>query len=262
MRRRIIILITMFCGVSFGWNIPIKSQGIISVVDHVIKVGHGWWWPDTFQSNMVVTYLRPGLYGITNDCVSTNHACLVGDASTVPGVGFVLDGTNDAVMLSMNSAMITGTNFTVSVWLRLTANYAVHELFVQSVNAIGYSIHNCFLVADNGRMGYENYPTSGGQIFSSNNVIPVLVWTHVVVTRDSDTVSFFVNGAPKGEGDSGSIEATGIDRTAFGAFAYYDGYINELYGSMDEILLTTQVMSPEDIFSYYTNSLSSEYSTR
>jgi Concanavalin A-like lectin/glucanases superfamily/Putative Ig domain len=101
------------------------------------------------------------------------------------------DGTGDYLSLAANSAFdITSGDFTVEMWIYRTANGAEQYLWSNR--------------ADTPARGWEwrinatnlmQFFFTGGSSLTSTGTVPTNTWAHLAVSRQTNTVRFFINGA-------------------------------------------------------------------
>ena len=92
----------------------------------------------------------------------------------------------------------------------------------------------------------------------SQEVIEAGAWYHIAVVHDTDkaTKSIYVNGELMGIAAFGTAQSTGP--FVLGAFKTEDRPF--LYGSLDELFWTREVLSPEQIQAIMTNGISQSFS--
>jgi len=145
------------------------------------------------------------------------------DTDTVTGSGY-FDGSGDHLQTDDSDDFGTG-DFTVETWIYPKTNSGGSQVIIDTRSTSSDSGFDWFLNSS----GQLSVYTSGGFRLTSSAVIPVNTWSHVVFTRDSGTIKFFINGASDSTA-SYTTTITSPNNYRIGArndlsSVYYDGYM-------------------------------------
>jgi hypothetical protein len=183
-----------------------------------------------------------------NDLVGSNSGTLTNmDAATDwvadTGAGGVraldFDGVNDSVSIGANSAFDVGTgDFALSVW----ANWPSYDGTTRILMGMGFSTSGraCGLYFA-GATIRGHFRSSAGVIREVEVAVPASnQWHHLLVSRQSQVVSFFVNGALIGSLADAGINLTGHTNTRLAANSPSGGF--HYLGRLDDARVFNQSM--------------------
>ena len=178
------------------------------------------------------------------DRAGANHGTLTGNVSFGPGragLGFVFDGSSDAVRLG-NPANLWLQDFTIEAW-------------IQRASASTVSSGGAGLILSYGSGGYGLGLDAGGHLFltrldvngvtGGNTSISDTSWHHVAVTKTGSAVVFYLDGLayPALRYDSGGFTfSTGVVIGARG-----DSLGNSFLGTIDELTIYQRSLSAAEI---------------
>jgi hypothetical protein len=139
------------------------------------------------------------------------------------GQGLSFDGVNDYVAVSDGTPIQTLGPLTYSAWIRPSSFGGASKGRIVQKNVSGSSLGNRLLSINNsditkGLSFTARFSSLPVQNYSSNNVITLNTWQHVVVTWDGTTdrthINYYVNGVltgrqdgPDGQDGSGSVNS-------------------------------------------------------
>jgi len=128
------------------------------------------------------------------------------------GVAVTLDGSNDYVQVSPNSALDiqSGGNLTICAWVFRTANVSTYETVVTKRLSNGATA-NYELSFNNTSTGNDKafgfY--SGSSFTVSTTLVPILRWTHIGSVSNASGTTYYVNGQAAGTSATVSASANG-----------------------------------------------------
>jgi hypothetical protein len=170
-------------------------------------------------------------------------------SATFPGNALNFDGVDDYVQTSDNDAGLT--SYTISAWIYWTPSSNTNVEFVCSKGFEQMEIHTGGL---SGANGLRFIPTDRVWL-DATNVLPVGVWTYVVVEYDPSVslAKMFINGAevplvnngsnPVGTSIYNTSSVFSIGRRESWSTFYYNGSIDELRVWRNRILTPQEILS-------------------
>jgi len=135
--------------------------------------------------------------------------------------------------VQLSSAITTGTTFTVSLWMKPDTGDSGFLFGQDNPNGIKHG--------SNGRINYQ-YSGADHQN-STNNLILTNIWNHIVVSVNSATATFYINGAA--DGTASNVISMNAARIG-GA-----GGQSSFYGSMDEVRVYNRALSASEVKELY-----------
>ena len=104
------------------------------------------------------------------------------------------DGTGDYLNTAASSSLGLTGDWTVEGWVYQTST-AGTQIFLETrgSSTTGFGIY-CSLTGYAGGPGAFGYATNSALVANSSTVIPLNTWTHLAVTRSSNTVTGYING--------------------------------------------------------------------
>jgi hypothetical protein len=142
------------------------------------------------------------------DAVGSAHGTLHGDATFAPGFfneGFSLDGVDDTVSFGTSAGNLGATDFTIALAIKTTFP-GVDEVILTKRPICNFSSFFDIHEGTGGRLSFEIDGTDASDhtgLGSLDSVDDGFFHT-VVITRQGQIVSFFVDGVPSGSSDLGT----------------------------------------------------------
>lgn len=207
---------------------------------------------DDLNEGLVAFY---NLCGDADDSVGSNNGSLEGDASYAEGVegyymtALSLDGTSDGVSLS---PVFAGDQdpITISAWV-YTRDISTQKQAIFGEYNSSNEVRNYFSIDDSGYINFDQYTPSGGAALCTTPLVED-VWTHVVMTKSSNSCSFYINGSFVNSVthtetySGGAITVSGIGCRYSGVWN-----TNEFKGSISSVGLWTKALSSDEIERLY-----------
>jgi len=163
-----------------------------------------------------------------------------------------LDGTNDYLSVTQDSAINISGNITLSAWVKQNAQGSYGAIFTK--RQVGGSMNYQLLMRNNtGAIGLGH---SGGSWFYDSTSLPTGSWYHVAATVSSGTVQLYVNGDEKDSSSGITITGTTQD-LIIGATVGYN-YFN---GLIDEASIFNSALSTSDIQAIYNSGVPNDISS-
>lgn len=132
-------------------------------------------------------------------------------ASWVPGKvgsGLLYDASDDVVSLGTSNTLNLTSNLTIEAWIYPNSSGEGGNgriLDRDSGASTGYGFAVGGSASSQPQLVFTGFGVAN--VDSNNNVITYGAWNHVVVTRSSTTVTFYVNGIQQGSGTLASINS-------------------------------------------------------
>lgn len=189
----------------------------------------------TAATTLLVNGMNAGAY----DATGINDIETVGDAkvSTVQskfgGSSMYFDGSGDALAARPNPVFAFGTSsFTIEAWVNVTSYAGTCAIF-DTRTAGNEATGVIFYINASGQLSIYN----NGTLATSSGSISTGTWTHVAVTRNGTTVTFWINGSSSGTAtvSTNFTQQNGYVGTAYNASS------NPFYGYMDDLRITKGV---------------------
>ena len=170
----------------------------------------------------------------------------VGDPQWVPGVrGTALDfdGVGDGVLLGNSVSRYGSTDYTLSAWVRTTAD---DGLIIQQRPKMEQGLDGQFnLEINEGRVRFWSYDGGYQFHFQSKDAINDGAWHHVVAQREGREGRIYVDGKPSGSAEGPIAQLDPSFEMAIG----YDLRDNNRYfkGAIDEVRVYSSIVAPDEI---------------
>lgn len=146
----------------------------------------------------------------------------------------LFNGSTDYLTVPASQSFAFGTgDFTVEAWVYTTARNATYGSQIAGPHLYGVSADWLLTINPSGNLYFQISGTATGAQ-TSTSTVALSTWTHVVVTRASGTVTFYINGVSVGSGSyatavTNASTALGIGGASNGsAGAAFTGYISNL----------------------------------
>lgn len=194
-----------------------------------------------------------GVGGIISEGVLVNQSGVIGKS-------YRFDGTNKENIVLFSRSLPLKKSYTVSMWFKPFENYPKGEIGTL-FDTWGGNYHDGVLTIRTNETtnlyhrGYYNgnfYPTNSITLFSSNKGFDNS-WNHVILTYNSNSVTFYLNGIDVGSIPvSGEIYLEGVSSGFIvGCLGRIDCQTNFFRGYLDELGIWDRSLSSEEIGKLY-----------
>jgi hypothetical protein len=192
-----------------------------------------------------------------NNDGTVNGATLTSDRFGKANSAYNFDGTNDEITFDPDSLLLD--SYTYSIWINVKANPSSGNIY--SYLTIGGNITDQFLALSNNAsagsgifstgLGYSSYFASGSTPNRYwDSILPdTNMWYHIVLTRSSSTLKFYVNGSLK-DSRSTSAPSPSYLGTLNGVVGSRGG-LQYFKGKLDDIRIYKRVLSLSEIENLY-----------
>jgi hypothetical protein len=167
------------------------------------------------------------------------------------GLGHTWSGTAHASTSSRTAGVINYTKSTslhtkgsVAAWARLSNTSGIHTIF--RIDSTG---SNLIILRTNGTSVNAYWGQSGNVV--SAGTVGSGSWYHLAMTFDGTTLTLYVNGASVGSASQIGFSSTD---TLFRVGAYVAG-TESLDGELDDLIVTTAVLTADEIKAIYTSAV-------
>jgi len=208
-------------------------------------------WASYLVTDLISYYKLDEASGTTvNDAHGSNDGTNYGATINVAGkIGKAYDfnGEDYGDYLDTNEAsdfnFITSSDFTFSLWINPTFKTKYDRILSNRppVAAVGYEL--TLVNDDNGTVRF--FGTGGANVLSnSTSVLIENSWNHLVVTADSGSIVFYINGVATGSGST-TISSSSANLQ----FAVSSGWHTSdlLEGKLDEIGIWSRVLNSTEV---------------
>ncbi|MBR9704297.1 LamG domain-containing protein, partial [Candidatus Pacearchaeota archaeon] len=188
---------------------------------------------DSNQSNTTVyDYSGNNHNGTINDDTIYN-------SSGAYGGGYDFDGEGDYIQTVFNSSSV-GTNNTVIIWIKFNSCNEFNIMYGASVNYLyAYVNESCD--------GLRIYGKSDSQTDYFSTGMTIGSWAQIAVVENGVNVTAYINGVEKGSGTEGTSGTD--DFVTIGGL----GAVNEINGSIDEVMIFNTSLTLAQIQDIYNN---------
>ncbi|EKD99371.1 MAG: hypothetical protein ACD_22C00280G0001, partial [uncultured bacterium] len=158
------------------------------------------------------------------------------------GKALNFDGSNDGI--TTTATQVSGTDdFTLSAWIK-RGRSSINDFDVLGGN---YGTGSCTTGLQ--WSIYQGKPSVYlGSFSSGNSTIPLNTWYHIVATRKTGTVTFYINGVS----DGSVSKATSIGSNCNWAIGIGANYTSEQFnGTLDEVKIYNYALSAEEVKTDY-----------
>ena len=161
------------------------------------------------------------------------------------------DGTGDFLTAPTNAALTLNADFTIEFWVHPTASYNGQAIAGTTASSLRFDSGGFFYLLNNGSL-FINTQTG--------SFLPLNVWTHVAIVRNSSTLYIFRNGvsvdiASTGSPASATYDFSGLNigrsPNAFGGS--FTGYISNFRIVKGTALYTANFTPPTTALTAITN---------
>jgi PGF-pre-PGF domain-containing protein len=168
------------------------------------------------------------------------------DTSTVTsgrfGNALQFDGVDDYVNASNDPSLNITSAITIEAWVKPIA-YSVGGIVAKRLDWHAENVNYNLFFDSTSKLGFYN----GTLVVNTNDTIPLNVWSHVVVTVNDTTTTFFINGVF----DSNHILGIGVPNhhpLLIGSHGNDGNYFN---GTIDEVRIYNRALSTDEINASY-----------
>jgi len=214
----------------FGYSVPTMSAFYDGLV--------GWWRMEQGNGTFFSDYMG------RNNGTCSGTGCPVFNQSGRFGGSYGFDGVNDYFNVSsLGVSTVSGTNVTVSLWLRMNKESGTQIPFSWSAYDLAYI---------SGNLGFNSYASDNWGVtvsgFQGN-------WKHIVAIFANDYTNksrLFINGVEQtltqkaGSSSSKTVSSSAWIGSYTGAFAFN--------GSIDEVMIFNRSLSAGEIAALYNSS--------
>ncbi len=160
------------------------------------------------------------------------------------GFAFSFDGDGDAFLVGNPSALQL-QDFTIEAWSR-RFDAALSTAAGGSAILVGYGLDGyAFGISDDGRLLLQQ--TGAGDVHTSPQITNT-AWHHVAVTKSSDTVVFYVDGAAMAPF---TFNVNFLFHTPLAIGARGDVFANSFLGAIDELAIYSRPLAAGEIAAIY-----------
>jgi len=164
------------------------------------------------------------------------------ELAIVSNYSLSLDGTNDYLSVTQDSAINISGDITLSAWVNRTSTSSYNAIYTK--RAVGGSMNYQLTINNsNGQVGLGH---SGGVWVYNTTTLSTNTWYHVAVTVSSGTAQFYINGVAEDSFTGVTITATTHD-LIIGATVGY----NYFGGLIDELSIFSSALSGSNITAIY-----------
>ncbi len=182
--------------------------------------------------------------GNNNTGTLTNGTVWQGDAKFNSGSSLRFDGVNDYVDAGNGASLNITDAITISLWIKTGTNVIEWPIILGK----GSTSYNIQLYNPTQRFGF--WGNIGGVSIDNSNgpIIPLNVWSHIVVRYDGSKIDYFLNTVSEG-----GIPASGS--IALNANSFMIGNTNDrayfFNGSIDDVRIYNRALSAGEIQALY-----------
>ena len=148
------------------------------------------------------------------------------------------DGTGDVLTMPTSPVFSFGTgDFTIECWLYFTSYGSANQNIIDFRGSAGSGSNIALYLENVGGTGTKQlraYDGTGDAAVTASN-FPLNTWSHVAITRSSNSFRFFVNGTQVG---STTTVTTNYSNTAGLYVGAYAGNVANFYGYIDDLRVT------------------------
>lgn len=178
------------------------------------------------------------------------------------------DGVNDFIKIYSGGELIGESAFTFSAWIKpyslAKTKYYQNTIFTQNDNNNGYVTNDILIggekYSSDNSIVYDNYPPRGGWV-KSYTKINKNQWTHIVVVKYNQKVTFYINGIKDVEHSYtesvSSSTTSSIDNVLIGSRYFKGKACCQYHGLLDEVRIYNRALSQSEVTSLYNGSGSS-----
>jgi len=164
------------------------------------------------------------------------------------GGAIVFDSTDDMVIVPNNSNLnlCSITNWTISVWIKLTDNTGAYNCIIAQWPQ---GADDAWLLAhSNGTVGFVWAPfTVSVYMFSSNTPLVVGNWTHIVLVKNGSNFTLYQNLSIVGSATNSSTKSSNY-QIEIGRYGGNSNYIGAQYSN---IIIQHKALSQDEILQNY-----------
>ncbi|MGB0757304.1 MAG: LamG domain-containing protein [Patescibacteria group bacterium] len=215
-----------------------------SEIDDAYEGLVGWWKMDEdswdTSADQVRDYSGLGKHGTSAGTANASSSAKFGRSGE-------FDGDSDYV--SAGTSAITGSEFTISQWVRCTncaTTQTLQNVFVDSNNRIWL-----YISGDDITFFSEVGNVTTASVASSGNVLTDNTWHHVALVVRNDSISIYVDGD-----EVAVTETTFIPGSSYGIagtlyHGAYNGASSFLAGQLDDVKIYNSALTKADISNEY-----------
>jgi hypothetical protein len=158
---------------------------------------------------------------------------------------YAFDGTTGYISVPTSKHPLGNVTITYSCWVKPINDPSVHWKAIVDAGALGTFTRSALMVVPGNQ---PTYTVDGGQYISFNYVLVQNQWTHLVLTKTIDSLSFYVNDVFNGTWSFASSQA--VDSTTIRIGGPGDG-LGYFHGAIDDIRIYNRVLMRSEIASLY-----------
>jgi hypothetical protein len=240
-------------------TISLATATMAQVPNYVPTNGLVGWWPFNGNANDESGNGNNG---------AVNGATLTYDRYGNTNSAYSFDGATNSISIPHSNSIAITSNITISVWKKSNGNTGNYETFVNKRGGNGewnYSLGASHYFGPGGcpqevdkyvsarrNNGGAQYELKYTDYLVSNDLNN---WTNVIVSINSDTVKFFINGNLVGNSCFGNIfTIPSIDVQAPLTFGSCNcGLAEWFHGTMDDIGIWNRALNQQEITNLYTS---------
>jgi len=195
-----------------------------------------------------------GVYGNNGTCYNMNGGAGVTNCSWVTGKngrGISFDGTDDYVNASSTSSLLFPQNasFSILFWMKTSQQPSTMKELVSKTSTGRYNYD--VMMSSTGNVLFQRYDGTNNPLVTSNRTVNDSNWHLITAMYNGaeDNLYLYVDGALS----AAPVTDTSVDTTTsanvlFGSYTGTNYYFN---GTMDEVLISNQSLSADEILNQY-----------
>jgi len=181
---------------------------------------------------------------------TVNGATLTSDLSGNSNSAYLFNGINNDIDLGTGvNNVFSGNSWSFSTWLYYSSNSGF-DCFFSSGWPIQMYVNNNYIKVYYSSVDGTNSYLPGANSFNSSNPLSANTWYHVVVTRDGNNNSMYINGALDATSTTTGNIANSSENSRIGSWNGNDFYWE---GKIDKVGIWNTAISAQEVQNLNTN---------